>query len=379
METTKVFEYNWKEFCSKSKLIINQGGTRSGKTYSILQAIFLIAKYAKKPLVISVVSYALPHLKLGAMRDFDSILLSQNIIPDTIKNKTDCFYKINGSIIEFFGVDNLAKVHGPARDMLFINEANFIKKDVFDQLAIRTKSTIFIDYNPSREFWVHTELIQKQKHSFIKSTYNDNNFLTAEQKARIEAKKDNKNWWKVYGLGELGQLEDCILTNWEYGEFDNSLPFGFGLDFGVKDPDALVKVAIDRQRNLVYCQEVIYKSGLSTNNLKDILIQHCQKRMIVADSANPRTILDLQGHGLNILGVKKGAGSVNEGIKIMQDFKLIVHSESYNLARELNAWVWLDKKGEIPLDAENHLIDAVRYYCTTVIKPKSNFTGHKIF
>ena len=152
-KATSVFEKNIRAYMSGATLIINQGGTRSSKSYSIMQLLFLIAYKSKNRLIISVCSYALPHLKLGVMRDFDNILMSYGINVGSIKNITESTYKIGNSLIEFFGVDNLGKVHGPARDILFLNECNYVKHEIFEQLAIRTRSTIFLDYNPSREFW----------------------------------------------------------------------------------------------------------------------------------------------------------------------------------------------------------------------------------
>lgn len=360
MVTTTVFGKNIKAYNEGHNLIVNQGGTRSGKTFAILQLFAIIAKESKKNRIISVVSYALPHLKLGAMRDFDSILISIGIIPDKVKNKTENSYKIGNTIIEFFGTDNLAKVHGPARDILFVNEANFIKKDVYDHLAIRTKGQIFIDFNPSRRFWYHDDIQGITEHAFIKSTYRDNQFLTVEQVARIEAKRSNVNWFKVYGDGELGRLEGAIIENWSFGKFDDSLNSIYGLDFGVRDPDALTKVAIDRKNNKVYWKEEIYKNGLGTSELFQMVSgRGVGNSLIVADSSATRTIIDLKKAGLNIIAVNKP--KITERVKAINNFELIIDPDSYNLEKELNGWVWLDKKGEVPLDDMNHLIDSGMY------------------
>lgn len=376
MQTTSVFSKNIKAYNEGANLIVNQGGTRSSKTYSILQLLFIIAMYSKKPLIISVVSYALPHLKLGAMRDFENILIREGIIISDVKNISESFFKIGKSIIEFFGTENMGKVHGPARDILFINEANYVKYDIYDQLAIRTTGTVFIDYNPTRAFWYHDEVQNKVQHSFIQSTYKENEFLTLAQIERIEAKKDNAIWWDVYGLGNLGRLEGAILQNWEFGEFDNTLPYGFGLDFGVKDPDAMVKAAVDKANMKLYWKEEIYQNSMSTDQLYSLIkTRGVGEKLIIAESASPRTILDLKGKGLNIKPVVKGI--VNDDIKMLLDFKIIVDPESFNLQKELNSWVWLDKKGDIPLDADNHLIDAGRYYSRTIIKPFVKQQRHK--
>jgi phage terminase large subunit len=358
--TTTVFEQNLLAYTSGSTLIVNQGGTRSSKSYSIMQLLLEIAIRSKKPLIISVCSYALPHLKLGVMRDFDEILLARGFIPDAIKNKTDNFYKIGKTTIEFFGTDNLGKVHGPARDILFINEGNFIKPEVYTQLAIRTKQAIFIDFNPTREFWYHSEIQGKVAHELIKSTYKHNQFLTLAQIERIEAKKTNVEWWRVYGEGELGRLEDAIFTNWEYGEFDKTLPYIYALDFGSRDPDAMIKIAVDSKLMRIYVDEMLYQSGNSTADLYK-LITDCgvKKELIVADSAGTRTITDLDALGLNIEACVKN--KILDDIKAIKDYQIIVTENSYNVVRELNTWVWLNKKGEVPLDDNNHTIDPVRY------------------
>ena len=376
MKTTKVFSKNIDSYVKKKNLIINQGGTSSSKTFSILQLLFLIAHESKKPLVISVVSYALPHLKLGAVRDFDNILIDAGINVDKIKNKTDLYYRIGNSIIEFFSADNLAKVHGPRRDILFLNECNHLKYDVYTQLRIRTRICTFLDYNPTNEFWIHEKVIPNEEHDFIKSTYKDNDYLDAGIIEQIESRKNNENWWRVYGLGEVGRLEGAILTNWTFGEFDYTLPYGFGLDFGVKDPDALVRIAIDRKNKRMYWKEEIYQSGNSTGELAILIKSKTENnKLIIAESASPRTIIDLRSQGLNIKPVEKG--KIIDDIKMLQDWMIIIDPESYNLQKELNNWTWLDKKGEVPLDDFNHLLDAARYYTRMNIKPMTT-KGHRI-
>lgn len=361
-KTTSVFEKNIIAYNQESDLIINQGGTRSSKTWSILQLLFLIAINSKERLIISVVSRALPHLKLGAMRDFDHILLSYGIYPDKIKNKTDSFYLIGNSLIEFFGADQKDKVHGPARDILFINEVNFLKQDIYDQLVIRTKGVVFCDYNPTQRFYMHDEVMPNNKHVFIKSTYLDNNYLGERQIARIEAKKKNKNWWKIYGLGEVGILEGQIFTNWRYGEFDETLPYRFVLDFGFfPDPDGYAKMAINEKEQKIYVHELIYDNHNGTNDLIQKIDSHTSKHeQIIADSASPRTIYDIKKAGFNIRGVSK-TKTVGEWLRLMQDYEMIITEGSYNLEKEIMNYLWSDKKAGIPIDAFNHLIDPVRY------------------
>ena len=365
-----VFVPNLAAYNNGIPVIINQGGTRSAKTYSIMQVLYWIAYFSNSPLVISIVSYALPHLRLGAIRDFERILMSTGIVPDKIRNKTENTYKIGKSIIEFYGVDNLAKVHGPERDITFINECNHkITGDIYTQLAIRTRKTIFLDFNPTREFWLHSDVIKPGgDFKVIKSTYLDNRFLTPQQRAQIESRKSNEQWWRVYGLGELGQLEDSILTNWKYGEFNNAIPYGYGLDFGSRDPDAMTKVAVDNKEMKIYVKQEIYNNNMSTAELGNMIhARGVGAALIVADSAATRTIQDLYLQRLNIVPVSKGR--VVDDIKMLRDYEIIVDPESYDLGKELNNWVWVDKRGEIPLDADNHLIDSMRYYWRHVTAP----------
>lgn len=372
----KVFDESLDAFYNGVSLIINQGGTSSGKTYSILQLLYIIASESPKRRIISVVSYAFPHLRLGAVRDFDNILMDAGIIPDEVRNKTEMTYQIGNSIIEFFGTENLGKVHGPRRDILFINEANNVKFDIYTQLAIRTRECTFLDYNPVQRFWVQDELIPNFKHVFIKSTYNDNRFLDANTIMQIEARKKNENWWRVYGLGELGTLEGAIFQNWRYehpGEIDQSFKensFGYGLDYGYSpDPDAMLKIAINKKSKTIYCQELIYK----TNNGTDDLIREIKRfykapELIIAESASPRTNADLSKH-FNIKAVSK-TRTVADWLRELQDFEIVISENSYNLAKELQNYIWSDKKAGVPLDSYNHLCDSMRYWYLMTCKPQ---------
>jgi phage terminase large subunit len=374
-----VFKWNLKAYQDlkgTEAIIANQGGQGSSKTMSILQLLFVIAKYSKKKLKITVASYALPHLKAGAMSDFDDILIGEGIQPDHVKNRTDHIYFIGNSEIIFVGIEgNEAKVTGPRRDILYINEANKrIRYNVFELMNARSRLMTFIDFNPSSEYWFHEKVVPNFKHQLIKSNYTNNPYLPKRELDNLLSKKDKpgfENWWKVYGLGELGQLEGAIFTNWRFGEFDESLPFGYGLDFGVKHPDALVKVAVDKKYKKIYWHEELYENDLSTDGLADKLkIRVPEGKLIVADSAATRTIKDLKAKRFNIIPCIKN--KIVDDIKAMKEYEIIVTPESKQVEKELNGWIWLDKKGEIPLDDFNHLIDAGRYKTMHVLKPYVN-------
>ncbi len=366
------------------------GGTSAGKTYGIIP--ILIDQCTKtKGLEISIVSHSVPHLKRGAMRDFKKIMKQTGRWVESHWHGTDFIYTFaNGSYIEFFSTDQEDKVRGPRRDVLYINECNKIGFETYHQLAIRTRKYIWLDYNPSNEFWVHTELQGDKDVEQLILTYQDNEALEDSIVSEIEkalekgfydpdakdlfAEKNIKNkfwanWWKVYGLGLLGTLEGAIFQNWEYGEFDDSLPYCYGLDFGVKDPDGLIKVAVDRKNMLLYWDEQIYQNGLSTDELHSKIVA-CEvgKKLIIGDSAAKRTILDLKKKGLNIRAVEKN--KILDDIKLIQGYKIIITEHSVNLARELRSWIWLDKRGEVPLDDFNHLIDPGRYATQTLTGPQ---------
>ncbi|MBA7550125.1 hypothetical protein ES705_42631 [subsurface metagenome] len=365
---TPVFRKNSRAYRGGHNLIINQGGQGSGKTYSILDLFYLLPKYRfpKERKIFTISSNSMPHLKLGAIRDFEKVLLSFGENPDSLHNKTDHFFRIGNSIIDYFGIrDNYSKTIGPRRDFLYLNEINNkITFDDFDNMNQRTEECTFVDYNPRSEFWLHDEVLPYFKHAFIKSTYLDNPYIPKNELKKILWKKDKPkfaNWWKVYGLGELGQFEGTIFTDWEYGDFDDTLSSGFGLDFGFHpSPDALVKVAIDKKHKIIHASECIYETELLPSELTDEIGEHATRNdQIIADSADPRMIKNLQTK-FNIQGVKK-TGTIAEWIRLMQDYKFIITEDSPNLTKELNNYVWSDKKAGIPIDAWNHLIDGIRY------------------
>lgn len=372
MRTTTTFAKNLGAYEAGNRLIVNQGGSSSSKTYSILQLLYIIAKYSARKLTIHVVSRSLPHLKLGAMHDFENILVSEGYIIDDVKQKTENYFKIGKSIITFFGVEDAKKVHGPRRDILYINECNHVSFEVYRQLAIRTNHNIFLDYNPTRAFWVHEELIggeNPRPHFYIQSTYKDNEELSQETIDELELNKHNENWWNVYGLGNTGRLEGAIFNNWSIGPFNYDLPSIFGLDFGTKHPDAMVRVAVDRAKRNLYWKEELYKSN---NNIEQLsqLIKNADKglnKLIIADSAALRDITNLRDMYLhNIRAVKKN--KIVEDIKLIWGYNIIVEENSKNLEKELATWEWLDKKGELPMDVGDDAIDAARYATQTLLK-----------
>lgn len=366
-----------------------QGGTSAGKTFGVLPILIDIA--AKSKLTeISVVAESIPHLKRGAMKDFKKIMKETGRWFDSRWNATDFKYTFaNGSEIEFFSADNDAKLRGARRDYLYMNEANNMVFHAYTELASRTKLGVYLDWNPTNEFWFHTELQNDDDVDFIIVNYLDNeacpesalNFINkAKEKAKTSIYWDN--WYRVYGLGELGMLEGVIFENYEI--IDN-IPaeaklIGYGLDFGYSnDPTALV--AVYDYDGKIICDECIYSTSLLNSDIISLMTQ--DKRMpIWADSAEPKSIEEIRRAGFNIKPVVKGADSITFGISVLQEKAMLITKSSVNLIKELRAYSWdSDKTGKKlnkPIDNMNHAMDALRYFAMMALaikKPRKIVLG----
>lgn len=359
------------------------GGTSASKTISIL--IWLIDYAQSTPNeLISVVSETLPHLKRGAIRDFLSIMQSHNYFDDSRWNKTDFTYTFeSGSKLEFFSADQPGKVRGPRRDVLFINEANNVPYETYLQLEIRTKKLIWLDWNPVQEFWWYSDVLPTQDVDFVTLTYLDNEALSPEIVASIEAKKNNKNFWRVYGLGQLGEAEGRIYTGWQ---IIDSIPFEArlerrGLDFGYSnDPTSIVAVYYYNGGYIL--DEELYIKGLSNRQIADtILSLENPRTMVIADSAEPKSIDEISLCGVSILPTTKGRDSVNQGIQYVQDQKISITKRSVNGIKEYRNYLWeTDKDGKVlnvPIDMWNHFLDATRYAFDSLRPPET--LGQKLF
>lgn len=354
-----------KIFSLRKRLRIVAGGTSASKTISILLWCIQRAQTNQNELI-SVVSESFPHLRRGSMRDFINIMEEHGYFKEDEWSKTDFVYTFpTGSKIEFFSADQPGKVRGPRRDILFINEANNIPYETFTQLEIRTKKIIWIDFNPVQEFWAYTEIIPNMEHDFLTLTYKDNEALDINIVNAIESRRGNKNWWKVYGEGQLGMTEGVIYSH--FLPIDEVPPEArlvrYGLDFGyTNDPTACV--AIYQWNNSYIWDEVIYRKGLSNKDISDMLI-NLDKALVVADSSEPKSIDELKSYGINAIGSQKGQGSVLQGIQYVQDQKIFVTKKSTNIWHEQRNYLWLtDKEGKIinePSPFLNHLMDGGRY------------------
>jgi phage terminase large subunit len=364
IKATPVFYANKKAYEDGYPIICNEGGSRSSKSYSVVQLLIHIA-LTKPNTRISMVSHSLPHIKRGVYRDFKNILEQWNIWDEKDFRYTDFIYTFkNGSYIELFGLEDPDKAKGPARDILFVNEANLISKALFDQLLIRTTGQSFLDWNPADFIsWVY-EVADNPKNKRIHSTYLNNiSNLSESQIRNIEQYKDLPDdfMWKVYGLGERGSAKEIIYTQWkQYDQAPDGDVF-YGLDFGYVHPAALVKVTHYEGQN--YFEEIVYQSGLTLSDLSRLIKEKLPERAtIYADAAEPKSIEELYRQGFNIKPAQK---DVWAGIVKMKSYPINLHYNSKNLRREFMSYKWKKDKNdnviEEPVKANDDLMDACRY------------------
>lgn len=381
MNVTYVFEKLLAAFVDpRIRGIASKGGTRSSKTWSTLQLLHLLCTNTEKPLTVSCVAATLPMVKRGMLRDFKQMLLAEGMWNEEAYNKTEGMYSYpNGCMIEFFGVDNASKVHGPARDILFVNEAQSIPREIFRQLDIRTRKKVIIDFNPVRKFWGETEFVG-DRYVTIHSTYKDNPYLSEEQVSAIEKNMNDANWWRVYGEGETGGVEGNVYPEYEVIE---DMPETFtgrclGLDFGfVNDPTAIVDIRF--QGWDLYIDLLCYETGLLNANIADYLVSNGINRIVtVCDNAEQKSIVELQQKRVKAMPCIKGRGSVAGGIAQVKQFKLHITKRSVKLLDELDNYKWIkdeatDTYTNEPIDAWNHALDALRYgvdYLIRKYRPK---------
>lgn len=351
-----------------------QGGTSASKTISILLYLIARAQSDETPTLTSVISESTPHLKRGALRDFKNIMQAHNYWNEKNWNATDSIYHFEtGSSIEFFSADISSKLRGARRDRCFINECNNIPLDAFDQLEVRTKDFIFLDWNPTNEFWFYTDIKpERDDVDHIILTYKDNEALSEEIVRSIEARKGRAGWWKVYGEGLLGEVEGIIYTGWQ---IIDDIPHEarlerYGLDFGWR-PDPAALVAIYSYNGGYIIDEIGCRLEWSNREIADTLNNQEKKALCVADSAEPKSIAEIKAYGVNIVGTQKGADSVRFGIKSIQDQKISVTKRSVNTIKGYRNWLWAtDKDGHIIAGVPEHEPDtlaAARYAINSLL------------
>lgn len=376
METTRVFDEIAKAYRDGFRGVDSRGGTRSTKTYSALQFLVFLAVGLACKKIISVVSETLPHLKKGAIRDFERILQDEHIISGSLRddarwNATDCFFTFaSGTIIEFFSADAPGKVHGPSRDILFINEGQNIRWETANQLMIRTREFVIVDYNPTHEFWAHTELAPDPRFKQIVSTYKDNRFLTQAQIEDIEKGKKNANWWRVYGLGLTGQLEGVIYQFEQIDRMPDSpglVRIG-GLDYGfTNSKTAGVDILADVRRKKLYLDEMFYGSGMHNFDIIASLNAHGFPKKgprLYADCAEPKANSEIKLAGFNVWPSDKGK-EITFQISFIQGWEIYVTKTSTNIIHEFRNYLWdTDRDGNRlnhPIKDYDHAMDAFRY------------------
>ena len=355
------------------RLRIIRGGSSAGKTIAILMILIDYGmRYPFKE--ISVVAESVPHLRRGALKDFLNILKVLNRYDERKFNRSILKYEFsNGSYIEFFSTDQPDKLRGARRTDLFINECNNISFEAYQQLAVRTSGNIWLDYNPTNLFWVDKELIGQEDTNFVTLTYKDNDSLPKSivkeiEKARVKAKTSTywANWWKVYGLGEIGSLEGACIPDWK--SIDN-IPgdarlLCAGLDFGYSvDPTTYIRLY--KWNNAYIFDELLYRKGMLNRDISNFITDSRALEHIYADSAEPKSIQEIRSYGHRIFPVTKGRDSVIYGINLINQNEVYVTSRSKNLIRELQGYVWdKDKEGnniQKPTGLHPDCIDAARY------------------
>ena len=370
---------------STKKIIIEQGGTRSGKTYNILiWIIFYYAPHNRKK-IITICRKTYPALRATVMRDFFEILRNQDMYRDHFHNKSSSEYILYDCLVEFISLDMPQKIRGRKRDLLFINEANDLTYEDWQQLIFRTTGRIIIDYNPSDEFhWIYEKVKTREDADFFITTYKDNPFLEKSIKEEIERlRHTDENYWRIYGEGLVGTGKSLIFN---FTPIDNvpreAIFLSYGMDFGyTNDPTTLVEVY--KQDDNLYFNELIYQTGMTNRDIGNMLqnLNINPRAEIYADSAEPKSINEIRTMGFNIRPATKGRDSINIGIDMLKRYNLHITKKSHNTIKEFKHYKWKeDKSGNVlnqPLDMYNHTTDAIRYATYTKLS-RPNFGKYVI-
>ena len=369
---------------SQKKIVVEQGGTRSGKTYNIL--LFIIFHYCQSHTgkTITICRKTFPALRSSVMRDFIDILKIHNKYNEANHNKSNSEYKLDGNLIEFISVDQPQKIRGRKREFLFINEANELDYEDWQQLVFRTTERIVIDFNPSDFYhWIYDKVIPREDVEFFKTTYLDNKFLDASIIDEIERLKEtDEHYWRIYGLGERGYSKATIFKYYETDNVPSDAEFvSYGLDYGyTNDPTAMVGVW--KRGYDLYIKECIYQTMMTGRDIHQKLKElGVERDLIYADSAEPRLNEELRRMGWNIRSSVKGKDSINAGIDLLKRFKINITKDSHNAIQEFRDYKWVeDKSGKLtnkPVDKNNHLIDSTRYACYSIMS-QPNFGKYAI-
>lgn len=362
-----------------------QGGTSASKTISILLVLIDKAQRDTSPKLTSVIAESIPHLKRGALRDFQNIMKSQKYWKDSLWNSTDKIYTFEtGSQIEFFSADDASKLRGGRRDRAFLNECNNITFESFEEIEVRTKECVYLDWNPTNEFWFYEEVQGKRTDvEHIILTYKDNEALDAAIVDSIEQRRGRKGWWKVYGEGQLGEVEGKIYRDWQ---IIDSVPHEarlvrYWIDFGYSNDPTSIGAVYEYNGGYIL-DEIAYQTGMLNKVIGDTILNQPQKALVVADSAEPKSIDELRLMGLNVIPSVKGADSVVNGIQVVQAQRISVTKQSINIIKEYRNYLWMtDKDGKILNEPEHqfsHSMDGIRYAITSLVNNKPSEKLHTI-
>lgn len=364
IHTNKVFRHLQQD---RSKIVVQQGGTRSGKTYNILMWIIFAYCQQNKGKMITIVRKSFPAVRGTVMRDFFQILRDYNMYTEDLHSKSNNEYVIEGNTVEFISLDIPQKIRGRKRDLLFVNEANELNFEDWQQLVFRTTEQIIIDYNPSEEFhWIYDKVLTRDDCSFYQTTYLDNPFLPVQIVEEIERLKEtDENYWRVYGLGERGQSRSLVFT---FSTIPSIPPraklISYGLDFGFSnDPTAMVATYMEGDN--IYVEELIYRTGMTNQDIGNEFAKLGLDRRdeVYADSAEPKSIEEIHRMGWNVKNTSKG--TINQGIDMLRRYKIHVLDTSSNVIKEMRNYKYIeDKNGDLtnkPVDKYNHACDALRY------------------
>lgn len=370
---------------SNKRIIIEQGGTRSGKTYNILMWLIFGYGLQQRKKVITICRKTYPALRTSAMRDFIQILRDYNLYDESFHNKSSAEYILNGNLVEFISLDQPTKVRGRKRDLLFINEANELHWEDWQQLVFRTTGQIILDYNPSDEFhWIYEKVKTRDDADFHITTYQDNPFLPQSIKDEIELlRQTDENYWQVYGLGQVGMGKTLIFTHTPIDRIPSDAQLiSYGMDFGYSnDPTTLI--AVYKKDINLYFDELIYRTGMTNRDIGNELraLEIDRRAEVFADSAEPKSIVELRQMGYNVKPSEKGRDSVNIGIDMLKRYNLFITKKSQNTIKEFRNYKWKeDKNGNvlnIPVDLYNHTTDAIRYACYSKLS-KPNFGRYAV-
>jgi len=374
IQSTIVYDHLEEAYEAKAPIIIEQGGTRSGKTYNILIWLIIKAQTQWNNYIIDITRDTMTALRVSAMFDFFQILEKSGNYNVSDHNKSNNTYKIGTNIFRFFGADEDQKVRGPGRDILFCNEMNGMKYKTYLQLNQRTKELTIGDYNPSDEFhWIYEKILTDDDCYFFKTTFRDNPFLPARIKREIRKyKRLDENYWRIYGLGERGLAQATIYSNWDYTDKlfeDFEGQEFFGLDFGFNDPTAMTGVKYHKEA--IFVEQLLYKRQLTS----DMVVKELEKlekegyltkdSVIYADNARPEMIEDIKRAGFNVFPALKEKDSVLRGINFIKRHQVFLSKASVELIKEFRTYKWrVDKDDhvlDVPVDLNDHLLDSLRY------------------